>query len=102
MRPRSEAAAVDDITKLLTRRRAWWMKTTGVRRIGAPDLVACYHGRFLAIEVKRARAGTHPVSAAQRVTLEQITRARGVAIVATTSSDIEAILDTIDQERPDA
>lgn len=102
MRPRSEAAAVDDITKLLTRRRAWWMKTTGVRRVGAPDLVACHHGRFLAIEVKRARAGTHPVSAAQRVTLEQIRRAGGATIVATTATDVELVLDALDQERPDA
>lgn len=96
-RPRSEAAAVDDITALLTRRGAWWFKTTGVRRVGVPDLVACYRGRFVALEVKRAHRGAgHPVSAAQRVTLEQIRRRAGHTAVATTVDEAAAVLDAID------
>lgn len=96
MAPRSEAAAVDDVTTLLTRRGAWWMKTTGVRRVGVPDLVACYRGRFVAIEVKRAHRGHHPVSGAQRVTLEMIGRRGGHAVTATTSGEVAAVLDIID------
>lgn len=95
---RSEAAAVDEITKLLTRRGAWWFKTTGVRRVGVPDLVACYRGRFVAIEAKRTHQGRHPVSAAQRVTLEQVRRAGGAPIVAASASDVETELDRIDED----
>ncbi len=97
-RPRSEAAAVDEITTLLTRRAAWWIKTTGVRRVGVPDLIACYRGRFLALEVKRAHRGHHPLTAAQRATLELIRRRGGTAHTITTAAELTPILDQIDQE----
>lgn len=46
------------ITKLLTDRGAWVLKTwsNGVQRAGVPDLIVCYKGYFLGLEIK-ARGG---------------------------------------------
>ncbi len=42
------------ITDWLTSQNIWWMKAhqTSFSRSGAPDLIACTQGRFLAMEVK--------------------------------------------------
>ena len=45
----------DDICKYLVTRGAWFFKPymSGYGRTGIPDIVACFRGRFVAVEVKR-------------------------------------------------
>ena len=93
----SEAAVQDRIHRVLKRRGAWFVKThgTGVGRVGLPDDLACYRGRFLAIEVKQP--GGKPTRL-QAHELGRIRRAGGVALVATSPKEVERVLDDIDQQ----
>ncbi|MGF3066619.1 VRR-NUC domain-containing protein [Facklamia sp. P12945] len=47
---------------------------------GTPDILACVKGRFVAIEVKKAKGGV--VSALQKLKIKQINQAGGIAFVA--------------------
>ncbi len=63
--------------------------------VGVPDLLACYRGRFLAIECKAAKAKTP--TAMQQHQLDLIVTAGGLATVSYPGSDdVAAILDSID------
>lgn len=58
---------------------AWFQKISqrGVR--GIPDVIGCIHGKFVAIEFKAS--SKHKPTAIQAHTLEQISKAGGVAKV---------------------
>lgn len=59
---------------------------------GIPDILACYKGRFIAIEVKRPEGGV--TSPLQKLKLKQIEDAGGVAIVA---RSVEEVRDQLEQ-----
>ena len=63
----------------------WIVATTGVAQAGTPDLIACVHGRFLAIEIK---TGRDAMSKRQELERERITKAGGTYIVAKDVSDV--------------
>jgi len=52
--------------------------TGGFGRSGIPDIVACYLGRFIAIECK---AGSNKPTALQEAELEKIKKAGGISMV---------------------
>ena len=52
--------------------------TYGMGRSGVPDIICCYHGKFLAIECK---AGAGKTTALQDRELELIKKAGGVQMV---------------------
>lgn len=93
------AAIVRDLTR---RKQAgepvWWLKTHGsaMQRAGVPDLLVCYCGRFVAIEVKRP--GGKPTELQEHV-LAKISGAGGVAIVADSAAAVAEILEAINQAR---
>lgn len=62
---------------------------------GTPDILACYRGRFVAVEVKRP--GQVPTEI-QRFRLKQIAGAGGHCIVAINKADVIAGLAEIDEE----
>lgn len=68
------------IKKYLKDHGAWFLKTwsNGVQRAGVPDLLACYKGKFIAIEVK---AENGRASELQRYEVEQIRKAGGIAMI---------------------
>ena len=59
---------------------AWVVKIHGhaVGRVGIPDLLACYNGRFVAIEVKTPKG---IVSDVQSLIITKIKRAGGLTFV---------------------
>ena len=61
---------------------------TGYGRSGVPDIIACYKGRFIAIECK---AGDNKPTLLQLRNIEDIKRNEGYAIVVN-ESNIEALL----------
>lgn len=97
----SEKAITEAIKKLLKRRGAWVVKFHGggqgpyKTKVGVPDLLCCYRGRFLAIEVKQPGKKPSPI---QQHEIEQIVAAGGVAEVAADTATVEACLDQIDKE----
>ena len=52
--------------------------TAGYGRSGVPDIIACYKGRFLAIECK---AGKGVLTALQKYNIDQIKLNQGLVIV---------------------
>lgn len=83
------------VERILTERSAWWVKTHGdaMQRRGIPDLFVCIDGRFVGLEGKQK--GEHPTPL-QRYTLDQIKKAGGIAEVVRSSTDVEAILRTME------
>lgn len=78
------------IIQLLQSKGAYVIKSIVTHRAGVPDIIACYDGKFIAIEVK----GNSDVSPLQKFNIEKIKNAGGMAIVA---YDISEVVDLIDE-----
>lgn len=87
-----EKVIVDRIKKALTEKGAYVIKTHGsLHSAGLPDIVCCYEGRFIGIEVKRPET-RHTVTERQQRNLDMIVDAGGGAGVATSVEEALAIL----------
>jgi hypothetical protein len=62
----------------LRSRGGWWFKVHGspMQIAGIPDIIGCYHGRFIAFEVKRDATG-RPTKL-QAYTMQKIKEAGGI------------------------
>lgn len=90
------------ITKYLDARRlqgepVWWLKThgSGYTRAGTPDLLVCYMGRFLGLEVKVPGGKPTPI---QVHTGGEISAAQGVFEVVYSVEDVDAVLAIVARE----
>lgn len=84
---------------MLTARGCWWVKTTGVSKVGCPDLLICYKGAFIALEVKRHRDSSYKLTTKQKYELNKIRKAQGLAYVAYSVEDAESVLAEVDHEQ---
>lgn len=68
------------VQQILKDRGAYYFSpvTGGFGRSGVPDIVVCFHGRFVGIECK---AGNNKPTALQLKNLDDIEKAGGVALV---------------------
>ena len=62
-------------------------------QVGVPDLLVCYKGMFLGIEVKNETGKTSPL---QDVNIKQIEKAGGISFVARCLADVKNIIEYID------
>lgn len=91
---RETALKVEVAKKLTAMQKAgeplWFLKVHGheMQRPGVPDFLLCYHGRFLAIELK---VDTR-LSPLQEYELQKISAARGSTLIAYSWRDVEALL----------
>lgn len=94
-RKRLEKSVTDTILDVLRKRGAFAEKIHGggQQRRGLPDIIACYRGRFLAVETKRE--DNKPEPAQCRIHAE-ILSARGFVVVAYTVGDVLRLLDAVD------
>jgi Holliday junction resolvase len=92
-----EGLIKDEIKDGLTDAGAWWCCPfmNGFGRKGIPDIICCYRGQFLAIEVKVP--GGEP-TAWQHRELNGIRAAYGEAMVATSWREVYYKLLEIDKE----
>ncbi len=92
----TEKQLVNKIKKLLKEKGAWVTKTHGSSfSSGLPDLVACYKGRMLGLEVKLPTT-LDTVSARQSAILHQIYEAGGIARVVSSVEEVDKILQRLD------
>lgn len=56
---------------------------------GIPDIVCCYHGRFLVFEVKTEKGR---LSKLQEITIDKIQNAGGIAVKVTSLEEVKDIL----------
>jgi hypothetical protein len=79
-------------------RQGRWTKVHGgdpYQESGISDILGCYRGRFVAIEVKRPGGKVSPL---QQRFLEDVEKAGGYAIVAESVGDVRELLDTISHD----
>ena len=57
--------------------------------VGLPDIVCCWRGRFIAVEVKRPGGKLRKL---QKVTLQKIEKCGGIAIRAESVDDVRKVL----------
>lgn len=67
----------------------------GFQASGIPDILACYNGRFLGLEVKLEY---NSPSAIQKAKLTMINNAGGVGQVVRSVDEVKVILDKLDEE----
>ena len=83
------------ITKWLAKHpNLWFTKSVQMSQNGVPDLIVCYKGRFVALEVKRPVGGK--VSTLQQIQINSIIGAGGTARVVRSLDDAIEIINEID------
>lgn len=94
---KSEAALQAEILRYLRSLGIWcWvMKTIVCNECGVPDIICCYKGYFVGLEVKTLKG---KVSAPQRLQLKRIQMARGRAAVVRSMADVIEVLEKLDSE----
>mgnify|MGYP001790768796 FL=1 len=82
------------IIKYLESVGAYVVKVVASNKSGTPDILACYRGIFLAVEVKRPETKTN-VSELQEYNIKKIKEAGGIAIVSWDLDAVKAVVDDI-------
>ena len=90
----SEQQIQTKIISVLENRGAYVVKIVSATRAGVPDILACYQGNFIGIEVKKPSTKTN-VSKLQQYNLQKIIDAKGRAIVAWEPEQVEELLDLL-------
>lgn len=77
-----EAYEKAEICRYLDSIGAWYFKPmiTGFGKSGVPDIIACYQGRFIAIEAKREGKAPTPI---QDRRLNEIRALKGIGVAGT-------------------
>jgi len=95
-----ERRIVKRIQERITKRGGRCFKIHGgdnpFQEVGIPDILACYRGWFLGLEVKQP--GEEP-SLKQRKILNEIEAAGGIARVVSTVAEVDRLLDKLDRKR---
>ena len=94
---KSEQAIQSDILKYLKSVGAYTIKVAAATKSGVPDIICCYKGRFIAIEVKRPETKTN-VSPLQVANITMIINAQGRALIAWDKEMVKTFIDNIDKE----
>ena len=97
MKMKSEQVIQSEIIKYLKSIGAYIIKVSAATKAGIPDIIGCYKGRFIAIEVKRPEAKTN-VSPLQVANITMIINAQGEAIVAWDKEMVKTFINNIDKE----
>jgi Holliday junction resolvase len=73
---------------------AYAVKVIQASKAGVPDIICCYKGRFIAIEVKTPKT-KYNTSELQKLNIEWIKEASGVVIVAWELEQIKRLMEVI-------
>lgn len=92
-----EGRVKDAIKKVLNENGIWYFMpaANGFGKVGVPDFICCWNGKFFAIEAK-AKGKREYTTANQKNTIEEIRSARGWALVV---DDVEQLKEFINEQR---
>ncbi len=88
-----ESDIQNKIIKYIIAKGGYAVNIMQASKAGVPDILACYRGRFIGIEVKLPGKKASEI---QKQNLEMIKSGQGFAIVATSTEDAKALLKTIE------
>lgn len=93
-----EKVVVKNIMEALRNKGGFWFKTHGdvYQMVGLPDILGCYKGRFIGIEVKRPSRKDSGVSKIQKYVISKIKEAGGIAGVATSVEEAFEIIEEVE------
>jgi len=93
--PPLESKVTKAIMAYLKGRGVWCFKVAGgpMQQRGVPDIICCWGGSFVALEVKRPELGR--LTDLQALTIERIRAAGGVAEVVTSVEEAVAVIDRV-------
>lgn len=91
-----EKSIENKIKAYLKSKGAYYVKYFGnsYSQVGVPDILACYRGRFIGIEVKNEKGKTSPL---QDYNLASIKEAGGISLVARSVNEVSKIIDDIEK-----
>lgn len=91
-----EKVIENQIKNLLKKKKIYFFKNHGsmFTEPGRPDIVACYYGIFIAIEVKREKGGIQ--SEAQKFHEANIIRNRGIYLLSNDVDQVNTLLERIE------
>ena len=92
----SEQSIQSKIIKLLKSKGAYVVKVQSGTRSGIPDILACYKGLFLGLEVKKPET-KKDTSKLQELNIKQIKDAGGIATVVWDTTTVDNILKECDE-----
>ena len=94
---KNESQLVSQIKNYLKTKGAYCEKIFGggFQSAGIPDIIACYRGYFVAIEVK-SPTGKGRASDIQKLKIKAIREAGGVAFITDNLEDVEKVFNFID------
>ena len=95
---KNESQLVSQIKNYLKTKGAYCEKIFGggFQSAGIPDILACYRGYFVAIEVK-SPTGKGRASDIQKLKIRAIREAGGVAFITDNLEDVEKVFNFIDE-----
>lgn len=95
---KNESQLVSQIKNYLKTKGAYCEKIFGggFQSAGIPDILACYRGYFVAIEVK-SPTGKGRASDIQKLKIKAIREAGGVAFITDNLEDVEKVFNFIDE-----
>ena len=95
---KNESQLTSQIKNLLKSKGAYCEKIFGggFQSAGIPDIIACYRGYFVAIEVK-SPTGKGRASDIQKLKIKAIREAGGVAFITDNLEDVEKVFNFIDE-----
>jgi len=86
-----ESVIQKHILQYLKQLGAHTIKTISNSRSGEPDIIACYNGRFIGLEVKAEKGRVTPLQLAK---LRSIKSAGGIAAVVRSVEDVDSLFHT--------
>ena len=91
-----ESVLKKSLKRILTDRGAYWVMVAGgvYAKPGDPDIVACYHGCFIAIEAKTYKGVQ---SDWQKLREKQVKDAQGIYVVIRSTDALIQLLDDLDK-----
>jgi len=94
-----ESVLTRRILRELKRRGGWWIKIHGSasQTTGIPDIIGCYRGRFIGIEIKLPNRRSK-LTKRQRFILKRIITQGGYARVIRSTEACSGFMDAIDRE----
>lgn len=69
--------------------KSWWYKVCDLFNIGIPDIIGCWKGKFVAIELK---VKPNKPTKFQKYVIEKIKQAGGIADVCYNLDEVKALL----------
>ena len=97
MKMKSEQVIQSEIIKYLKSIGAYIIKVSAATKAGIPDVIICYKGKFLAIEVKKPETKNN-VSALQKANISMIEAAGGIAAVAWSKDMVIEFINKVNKE----